>query len=252
MLIRHIKFSSTMSFFKDRVLKKYGLDVVENSSQPCVMWGIYKKLDYDFLRSHKAPVILVFRGGDANKIGKFDKRLLKKPIRIYAPGIFISRTLSRHGIRHYVLPLTGCPIDIDAEPRGDHIYHYGDIKGTSLYGNQYLEEIEKRTGLSIIKAYKYKNRVCYGRDDLLDVYRKCFIGLRLTLHDGLPNTVLELGMMGRRSIYNGDIPHSIKWSGIDDICNNIMREYDRRHECNKRISKDIKNHINVGAKWLEV
>lgn len=248
MEIEHIKFSGSMSFFKDRVIEKYGLKPVTSLTQPCVLWGAYTKADYDFIRLHKAPVILVFRGADATQIKKFNKNLLKIPVKVYAPGIFVSNTLTKYGVDHEILPLTGCPIDIDVEPRGDHIYHYGNIKGTSYYGNHLLEGIEKRTGLKVIKAHKNT----YTREGLFDVYRQCFIGLRLTLHDGLPNTVLELGMMGRRSIYNGDIPHSISWQGINDICDSIMQEYKHGDKDNERISRDIKNHINIGKEWLKI
>ena len=248
MEVKHIKFSASMSFFKERVERKFNLKPVTSSDQPCVMWGIYKSSDYEFLRLHRAPVILVFRGGDAKKIKNFDKKLLKKPVKIYAPGKFISQTLSRYKVKHKILPLTGCPLDISVEPKGDCIYHYDSRKDTLKYGRQYLPEIEKRIGLKIIKA----NISTYQREELLDIYRQCFIGLRLTTHDGLPNTVLEMGMMGRRCIYNGDIPYSIPWQGIDDICESIMREYETKEEDNKYISESIKNYINVGTKWLRI
>ncbi|WP_214293423.1 hypothetical protein, partial [Escherichia coli] len=35
-------------------------------------------------------------------------------------------------------------------------------------------------------------------------------------------------MMGRKSVFNGMIPNSIRWYGVDDICESIMREYDTR------------------------
>lgn len=248
MLIEHIKFSDTMSFFRERVEKKFDLKPVTSSDQPCVMWGISTKQDYKFLKTHKAPVILVFRGGDSTFIKKFDKKLLKKPVRIYAPSRFVSQTLSGYKIKHKILPLTGCPMDIDTEPRGECIYHYDSRKKTSTYGRQYIPEIERRTGLKVIKT----NKFTYQRGELLDVYRQCFIGLRLTTHDGLPNTVLEMGMMGRRCIYNGDIPYSIPWRGIDDICKNVMVEYESRHESNEFISESIKNHLNVGSRWLNL
>jgi hypothetical protein len=61
-----------------------------------------------------------------------------------------------------------------------------------------------------------------------------------------------MGLMGRRSIFNGKIPHSIKWKGIEDICQSIMSEYETRHEDNIQIAKDIYNYISIGKTFLEV
>lgn len=240
--------SGTSAFFRKNVLAKYKLEPATSHDQPCVLWGMYKAKDYEYLRAHKAPVIIVFRGSDANKIKKFEKGLLDKAVKIYAPGIFISRVLHNYGIKHQVLPLTGCPMDIQLYPKGNCIYHYGDPLGSPTYGNQYLPEIQQRTGLKIIKAHART----YQRQELLNIYRQCFIGLRLTLHDGLPNTVLELGLMGRKCIYNGQLPNSISWKGIDDICENIITEYLLRKENNLYIAKDMKDFLNIGDNWLNI
>ena len=84
----------------------------------------------------------------------------------------------------------------------------------------------------------------FTKEELVDVYSQCFLNLRLTPHDGCPNTNIEMGLMGRRSIYNGDLPASIPWKSVDDICQSIMREYSTRHVDNMYISKLFHNFIN--------
>jgi hypothetical protein len=76
------------------------------------------------------------------------------------------------------------------------------------------------------------------------VYSQCFLNLRLTPHDGCPNTNIEMGLMGRRSIYNGDLPASIPWTSVDDICQNIMLEYSLREFSNNQVSKIYHTFVN--------
>ena len=252
--IKHAYMSSTVQFFKDRMLNKFGLENVRGPGQPCVIFGLYKDRDYDFLAKHRAPVIVVFRGSDALKVATFKTAsiLNRIPIRIYAPGKFVYNTLKKAGVNSTILPITSCPTDIMPVPRGDAIYHYRTTVYSATYGDQYIEGIRKKTGLKIIQA----NKNTYSREELINVYKQCFMGLRLTMHDGLPNTVLELGMMGRRSLYNGGgIPCSIKWpvKNIDAMCDLILQEYKRRKiNDEKEISDAVKNYINIGTKWLEI
>ncbi len=84
----------------------------------------------------------------------------------------------------------------------------------------------------------------FTREELVSVYSQCFINLRLTPHDGCPNTNIEMGLMGRRSIYNGDLPASISWHSVDDICENILLEYSLREFSNKEVSKIYHTFVN--------
>jgi hypothetical protein len=99
-----------------------------------------------------------------------------------------------------------------------------------------IDEIERVTGIEVIRA-KYGQ---YNKNELKNIYKRCFLNLRLTTFDGTPHTNVEMGLMGRRSIFNGTLPHSIGWSGVDDICQNIMKEYKLRQLPNKHITESFK------------
>jgi len=90
-------------------------------------------------------------------------------------------------------------------------------------------------------------------EKLRKIYERCFCGLRLTKHDGLPNQVIEMGVMGRRTIYNGDIPGSISWNknNIDEIIKNIDIESQKIGTINYEVSNNIKNFIDVKNDWLD-
>jgi len=107
--------------------------------------------------------------------------------------------------------------------------------------------VERRTGIEVVYA-EYNT---YTRAQLMDVYGGCFVGLRLTPRDGVSVTAVELGMMGRRVIFNGDTPSAIKWKGIDDICESVKKEYENRHiDDTEQVSKQVKDYLDIGEKWL--
>ena len=242
--------SRGVRFFKKKFLLKYNLSNYSDKAddrEPLVMFGLYYPEDYSLYRRYKGEVIVVWCGNDARtKLTRATAALVKsRTARHIAMGKFISNSLKKHGIANIILPV--CPTIMRKRPvpRGDKLYFYGR-RNTDLYGDKFLPEIERRTGLEIIKTYL----TTYTSEELQEIYSQCFLGLRLTLHDGLPNTVVELGLMGRRSIYNGGTPHSIPWTGIDDICESIMKEYKERKDDNTKIANDWENYLNINDKWM--
>jgi hypothetical protein len=150
-------------------------------------------------------------------------------------------------IPHEFLPVSATKPDPRPCKAGDFVYWYtSDRSPSSLeyYGYQHLAEIRRRTGLTIIEASldQYDKRALNG------IYQECFAGLRLTKFDGLPNTVLEMGLLGRPCIYNGDIPTSVHYSSVRDICFELLRLYRDRHKYNQ-IAHTISNYITLPESW---
>jgi hypothetical protein len=59
---------------------------------------------------------------------------------------------------------------------------------------------------------------------MFEIYKKCFVGVRLTNKDGNANTVLEMGRLGIPVIFNGNESNSISYekNNIIDIKNRIL------------------------------
>jgi len=233
------KSLSGLNFIKVHKLSRY-----TDSIKPLMMFGMYRQHDLDVYLNHNSELTLVWQGCDGRDLTDEWAELLKsKPCKHIAISHWISRCLKKKGIAHELKPITATKPKINLKPRGDSIYIYSsDLSKASgrYHGDQYIERIKERTGLNVIRA----TLKTYNKSDLLKIYEKCFINLRLTKFDGCPNTNLEMGLMGRRSIFNGKIPHSIKWKNIDDICDSIMKEYETRHEDNSKIAKDIYDYIS--------
>lgn len=71
-----------------------------------------------------------------------------------------------------------------------------------------------------------KEAIYVSPDKVKKLYEKCFIGLRLTKHDGNSNTVQELGLHGIKCCYNGDPnnPSVIEWNSADDVIKSIKKK----------------------------
>jgi hypothetical protein len=108
-------------------------------------------------------------------------------------------------------------------------------------GEEMIPEIIMRTGIPIIRTAFGM----YDKPKLFEIYRNCFLNLRLTTFDGCPNTNLEMGLMGRKSVFNGKgVPGSILWIDVNHVCDIILHEYENRKQDNSHISKEIRNFIN--------
>lgn len=249
MRIQQARVSNSVSAFRDLYLRKYRLSLGKNINKPIVMFGMYSSADYMHYTAHKDHLVVVWCGSDSKMINRERAAIIKsRPAVHIVKSHYMSEDLDIYGIPHRVLPITWQIPTIDPVPRGDNVYHYGNGK-TNFYGDQYLSEIFRRTEYSIIKA----THTTYTREELMKVYASCFVGLRLTRHDGLPNTVLELGMMGRRCIYNGDLPNAIPWQTMDDICKGVIMEYVHKdRDDTKEVSEAVKDYINIGEEWLHV
>lgn len=225
--------------------KKYGFTDYVDSLAPLYLFGMYRQEDLDIFINHKGPITIIWQGSDAKNIPVlFLSELRKKQVRHIAISHWISVSLQKLNIEHECIAVSATIDNLDVCPRGDSIYFYSSDESKESadhYGEYMLEEIKQRIGLNVIRG----TLTTYSKEQLIEVYKQCFVNLRLTKYDGCPNTNLEMGLMGRKSVFNGVIPHSLSWHNVDDICETIMREYESRHRDNSNISKDIKQFLKI-------
>jgi hypothetical protein len=249
--IKQAYVSKGLKFFKEKFLNKFNLSDYYSKDEPLAMFSVCRDEDYEIFLRHRGPVNVIWCGSDAMMIDESRSKILKsKEVRHISTSKFISEDLRSHNITYEYIPVSAANNDISMHiyPRGKNIYFYHDNNyEKDFYGQSYINEIKRRTNLNIIESTKNK----YTSKELISVYGSCFISLRLTNHDGIPTTVTEMGLMGRRSVHNGYVPHCYAYEGIDDICESIITEYENRHfDDLKIISEDWKNYINR-TDWLK-
>ena len=247
-----LRCSGSISFFKTPLQDKYKFIEYQNEHSYTIFFGMYTTLDYEALKNHKGNAKILWGGTDALKLPEFIKKykdVLKKYTHI-AQSSFIYHTLAAHKIHSELIPITTVNVeDIKPEPIGNSIYFYVG-NNTNFYGAHYIDKIRKGTGLEVIvtKSKEFK------RGEVLEMYKKCFIGLRLTPHDGLPHTVVEMGLMGRPCIFNGKgIPGTIEWNNIADIINTILKVHKERKEIDvEEMHNSFINYLKGDEKWLDI
>lgn len=233
-------------------MRRFGLKPEMDSRKPMVVFGCYTESDVRLIEAHKAPVLMVWMGSDFALSG--DRKLWERD-NIYhvAIGRWMERDLQERGLSYKRVNLIGSPlVDVlKPEPLGDAIYTYLPTKRRDYYGGSLVDEVCKR--LSGEMEFIIHTGLIVPQDQMPDVYRRCFAGLRLVEHDGGSETVIEMGLMGRFSIHNGDTPCSLIWENVDDIVDSLRALYIEREETEiVRLSADVRAHIQMTDEWLDL
>lgn len=238
-----------VGFFKESFLSKFDLEEYSDNKKPAIFFGLYKGHQH-ILRNHRSIAVIVWAGTDVLHMQRNPRFLeyVKNRHRTY--HIAISNFIEED-LRSLNIPFISLPIiphsngDFKSEPLGKCVYMYTSDKSPQIYGDEMLNEIKKKLPeIKFITATAHS----YTRKELKKVYKKCFLGLRLTKHDGLSNTVVELGLMGRKVIWNGNTPNAIKYVSVSDIVRKIRVEQAKAQD--ERLSKKIRDYININNNWL--
>jgi hypothetical protein len=250
--ISQIKISTSNEFFNQKINFKYKLVDYYNKKKPAIFWGMYRDEDVLALENHNNLCVVIWRGSDAMNVKKYVDRIKKiKNIRHISISSFIKNSLDKNGIISELIPIRPTENIINVKPRGNKLYFYygkNTEKAWNFYGGKIVDKIKKIIPYEIILATKDT----YNENELQKIYEDCFLGLRLTDHDGIANTVCEMGLMGRNCIHNGDIPNSLKYNSIDDIVEIIHKEYQNRNLENSLIANDVYKYLDIGENWLYV
>ena len=244
MRIEQGRVSKSLSFDFN---KKYNLGEYRNTKKPCIFFGNYPYTnDHLFILNHRGPGILVWCGTDGLQLksGIADKLRKKTNIKHIVTSPYNERNLKRYDIPFRRLPIT--PININRlykpTPLGDSVYIYIPKFRADFYGRKHYRVIS-----DMFPFIHTDGSTPY--DQVIDLYKKSFIGLRLTPHDGMPTTAVELGLMGRRCVWNGDLPNAIPWTP-DKIPEIIKEEQKFIGQTNVALADAMYNYLNIGDDWL--
>ena len=231
--------SESLAGLDKGLIQKYNLTPYEVATWDTVFMGMYRQEDLETLATHLGASTIVWFGSDAKDLPEESVKFMQDSVNI-AVSQQVMETLASKGIEAVWCPINAViPHEWPVVPNGEKIFWYSG-NAPEYYGESLINEIKERINIPILRA----GHDTFTKEQLVDVYSQCFLNLRLTPHDGCPNTNIEMGLMGRRSIYNGDLPASIPWQSVDDICQSIMTEYISRNVDNIYISKIYHNFVN--------
>ena len=232
--------------------KKYSLDKYDNFKDPAIFFSLW---GFGLIKRHEGFAVIIWRGSDIIKMENKLKSIRKmKNVYHVAISSYIANDLEKYGIKYKFIPIVGVDLKyFKPFPMGNEIYTYIPDSNPKKYYARYGFKIVKK----IQKKIKYKINIInsptqYSKKELVDIYKKCFCGFRMTKHDGLPSQVIEMGLMGRKSFYNGNIPGSIKWDkSINNIVEDIEKEAQKIGSIDYEYSEKISNFIDISDNWLD-
>lgn len=236
----------TFPMFMDR----WHLRPLVNVNAPAVFFGCYGSSQLLQVQRHRSEIIMVWLGSDFALTG--DHKIWDQDnIHHVAIGPWIEKDLHERGISFRRFNIIGSPLvdELSVEPLGTAVYSYVPSKKRDFYGADLVAEtMERLPDVEFIVHDGLK----VPQSAMPDVYRRCCCGMRLLKHDGGSETVIEMGLMGRMSIHNGDTPASIPWDGVGDVVRQIERQVACAGTTRTIIADGIRDHVQMTDEWLDL
>jgi len=269
--MRITELTTQLPDFCKPMKKKYGMRNFffapeKPTSEPCVFFGFYFSRDLiKMLRQRTGIIVIVWAGSDSMvKRSSHDYGALnyfrenKDRVFHIAYSHWIKTDLDGLGLEYFEIPVF--PVEFPKEqfkvcPLGEYVYHYTSSIGyhKAFYGTDTIEQIQKSMGNGHILSNKfiittYNN---HPRERIHREYAKSFIGVRLTDHDNMALTCVEMALMGRRSVFNGNIPGAIPFKDRSEVFPLIMDEF-AYSEPDKVVAEETWDFINLDqGQWLD-
>jgi len=271
MEIKQLRVSDTLSFFKDRMMNKYNFTEYTDNKLPTIFFGIYTETDLLVLKRHKGYKVVLWSGTDIDYKNNKNVRIFMKYIKRMKKIHHISNSkFISDDLKYYKLPYKNIPVcGVDASKfkpvaKGKKIYIYTSAIKPTKYGSKMYNEVIKRlpeykfilaaNTKSIEKAkklgHKYDKRLISLKPENMNrIYKQCFVGLRLTRHDGISYSVIEMGLCGIKCLHNGDQPNAIHYNTVDDIVRAIKKESKKIGYQHLTLSKQTKAYLKLDKRW---
>ena len=209
-------------FWGPKMQKKYGFETyypAHDKDQPVIVFGCYARGTKTWIMNHRGLCVIVWSGSDSTRLHEhadFVHYCRQNADRVFhiAHSHWIQVDLAHFGFKFIDRVVT--PTDFEGfqyeSERGEYVYHYGSPDKKWYYGTHIINKLEAKWS----KNQRFPNfikttQAAYKHDELYEKYKQSFLGVRLTEHDNMAMSVVEMGLMGRRSIFNGDVPCAIPY-----------------------------------------
>lgn len=264
--IKYCQVSESIIFFKNKITH-YGLINEYHVDQPFVQFGLYRQQDMNNVINNTSDFIIVVWGGSdlrvlnedhwkpntqkylellhrphiyhiAQSLEFYNKLKEKYKFKVWYNKLFLIEDLNQ--VNNFTFTCE----------KGNKVYIYEGTK-SHVYNIPLINQIRNRMkDIEFITSSECrKNNI--SQENMYEIYKQCFIVLRLTNYDGNGMTVFEAGLCGIPSIHNGDFPHTFKWNK-NDIDNIIKIIYDEKNNLDTTKNQEIqKSFINLYNKCCD-
>ena len=232
--IVHGYVSNDIQSFKDRFTTMYNLKTDNyQSAKKIVVFGVYSIRDIEFIKKYSktAEIHVIFGGSDIDNRFEASRTLIPQlqscNIHTYysiSKSIYdrIKSTSGMDSSKTEHLNLSFVPKNIFSfydfpsdEFNSNKIFVYDGSSSSKpeIYNKELLEKIHEK--LSSKYTFIYNSQISVPNEQMPEIYRECFMGIRLCPRDGNANSVQEMGLLGIPVLHNGSFPNSVKFNSTD-------------------------------------
>ena len=220
-------------YIKDSICKKY--ELVEKMDGPIIYFTDCTDEDYEKIMNYKNLIFLIWMKIEiGNKI-----KLIRKKNNIFH---FASTKFLLANLKNYKINATLFPIQIDVP----EIFQPIQKKGSKILiceSNQLIKILPDN-------EFLFSNKYNLNDPSIAEeLYRKCFIVVRLTDYDGFLPMIAELKAMNIPIVHNFS-DYGLKWNKIEDVkehilgCSPPIIQY--KHQYSFDFMKDKIDNENLG------
>ena len=231
--IKQIYVSKSLEHLKTRIYKIYGLSPYNSVYQPCIFFGKYDRDDDYIITNHKSMIYAMPGGSDTLSYNNI-KHITN--IKFFSLSNDMKYRLLTIGINSEIVDfnLVDEYIFKPVKTFGHKVFIYDGIRkkpdNAIIYGKILHDEVRKKLPQY---EYIYSSELGLPYEKMPEIYAQCFIGLRLTPHDGNANMVQEMKSMNIPVVHNQS-EYGLKWKNVDDVVNYITNISEKSIEHNKQ------------------
>ena len=245
--VKQCHVSSGLKMFKERFMNKFQFTPYNNNNEPCVFFGLYTDEDLKILNKHNGLKYIIWGGEDINPLQNHCKFTIEEVLRTHniihlAISICIYNRLKLFNIPSIYIEFNlvnqSLFSPIQNNECGNKIMIFnGQTPGREhIYGKHIYEQIMK-----ILPQHEFilSNTLNLPHEEMSNIYKQCFVMLRLTKYDGNANSVQECESMKIPVIHNQS-DYGLKWNSIDDIIehiNKLFSSVEQKESSNESSSK---------------
>ena len=199
---------------------------------------------------HKGPAIMIVNNDIRPIQNNIEWAKTRKDLYFISTSKLMSIYLDNLGLDYVEFPWNVSNTqNVSAHAKGNSVYFYGTGLHDNLYGYHIFPKLmrEHFPHLNIIYARFHPSLhpfVHYTKEQLIEVYKKVFVCVRMTRFDGLSDTVQSLGIRGIKTIWNGGTPSALSYGSEQDIINHIRNEEKTIGQSDVALSDACKKYLN--------
>ena len=229
--INQVSVSYSLKHLREKIREMYNLKYYYNKKKPLLIFGLYENQDKKIINEHSGDIYIIWGGSDIlmNKKG-FPFLNKKENIHHFCLSPIIKQKCLELGFTNiHDLFLTFCfglkPYLYPLFQKRKGIYIYDGLTKNKQKNKIYNQSLIDKLIPKLNKYEIYRSSESEFTENIHEIYQKCFVAIRLTIHDGNANQIQECGLLGIPCISHQEMNHCLSWNNPDEIIHKINYIY---------------------------